>query len=79
MVEFSSDNLLHIPYNTTGTVLTEIQMEFSVKPATRDYSEGLLFYTLPVSSDRACLRLSNEELFWNFQVHSVNDNVETFI
>ena len=79
MVEFSSDNLLHIPYNTTGSVLTEIQVEFSVNPAMRDYSEGLLFYTLPVSSDRACLRLSNEELFWNFQVHSVNDNVETFI
>ena len=79
MVEFSSDNLLYIPYNTTGSVLTRIQVEFSMSPASRAYREGLLFYTLPVSSDRACLRLSNEELFWNFQVHSVNDNVETFI
>ena len=79
MVEFSSDNLLHIPYNTTGSVITAIQLEFSVNPATRDYSAGLLFYTLPVSSDRACLTLSNEELFWNFQVHSVYDNIETFI
>ena len=63
VVEFSSDNLLYIPYNTTGSVLTEIQVEFSVNPATKAYSEGVLFYTLPVSSNRACLRLSNEELF----------------